>query len=78
MKPVILIKTPEIPEANHILQQPTLLINTTNFISATADFANQMKPYAPKLEVEKLESGHWVMLEKRDEVNGLLRAFAEK
>ncbi|KAG4420888.1 hypothetical protein IFR04_005972 [Cadophora malorum] len=68
----------EIPEANHILQQPTLLINTTNFISATADFANQMKPYAPKLEVEKLESGHWVMLEKRDEVNGLLRAFAEK
>ncbi|KAK0118184.1 hypothetical protein ONS95_012489 [Cadophora gregata] len=67
----------EIPEVNHILQQPTLLITTTNFISASADFANQMKPYAPKLEVEKLESGHWVMLERKDEVNELLGKFAE-
>ncbi|KAL2061843.1 hypothetical protein VTL71DRAFT_7221 [Oculimacula yallundae] len=68
----------EIPEENHILQQPTLLINTTNFISATADFANQMKPYAPKLEIEHLESGHWVMLERKDEVNQILENFVEK
>ncbi|KAG4430757.1 hypothetical protein IFR05_013758 [Cadophora sp. M221] len=62
----------EIPEGNYILQQPTLLITTTNFISASADFENQMKPYAPKLEVAKLESGHWVMLERKDEVNEIL------
>ncbi|KAH7314146.1 Alpha/Beta hydrolase protein [Rhexocercosporidium sp. MPI-PUGE-AT-0058] len=67
-----------IPEANQILQQPTLLINTTNFISATADFASQMKPYAPKLEIEQLNSGHWVMLERKDEVNEMLGRFVEK
>ena len=74
----MLTATPEIPEERHILQQPTLLINTTNFISATADFANQMKPYAPKLEVEQVDSGHWVMLERKDEVNEILGEFVEK
>ncbi|CZT00651.1 related to epoxide hydrolase [Rhynchosporium graminicola] len=68
----------KIPEVHHILQQPTLLINTTNFISATADFANQMKPYALKLEIEQIESGHWVMLERKDEVNQILGNFVDK
>ncbi|KAG0649252.1 Cytosolic epoxide hydrolase 2 [Hyphodiscus hymeniophilus] len=65
----------EIPEANYILQQPTLLISSSNFITATADFPNQMKSLVPNLVCEKLDCGHWVMLEKTDETNELMAAF---
>jgi len=67
----------EIPQENYKLQQPTLLITSSNIITASADFPNQMKPNAPNLEVKHLDAGHWIMLEKPDETNGLLEIFFE-
>lgn len=37
-----------------------------------------MKAYAPDLTVEKFDAGHWIMLEKKDEVNEALERFFEK
>jgi soluble epoxide hydrolase / lipid-phosphate phosphatase len=48
-----------------------------NFISATADFPNQMKALVPLLEVKKFEAGHWIQLEKPDETNVALQTFFE-
>jgi len=67
----------EIPEANLTIQQPTLLFTGHNFISASADFPKQMKPFVPNLRVENLDTGHWMTLEKPDEVNNVLKEFIE-
>jgi soluble epoxide hydrolase/lipid-phosphate phosphatase len=36
-----------------------------------------MKPLVPNLRVEDLDTGHWIMLEKPDEVNKILEDFIE-
>ncbi|TVY54943.1 Bifunctional epoxide hydrolase 2 [Lachnellula cervina] len=68
----------EIPQENYKLQQPTLLLNGNNIITATADFPKHMKPNAPTLEVKNFDAGHWIQLEKPDETNETLRAFFEE
>lgn len=65
----------EIPQEAVILKQPTLLITSTNFISLVARFDEQMKPVVPDLTVEKIDAGHWIMIQKPDEVNGALEKF---
>ncbi|KAI9739920.1 MAG: hypothetical protein M1818_004976 [Claussenomyces sp. TS43310] len=65
----------EIPKERYTLLQPTLLISSDNFITATADFPSQMKPFAPNLVNKKLTTGHWIMLEQPDEVNKMLEEF---
>lgn len=65
----------EIPEANRIIQQPTLLINSSNFITKTADFPSQMKPLVPNLKNEFTNCGHWIQLEQPDAVNKMLQEF---
>jgi len=67
----------EIPQENIALKQPTLLISSTSFITVSGDFASQMKPNVPDLTVESLDCGHWIQLEKADEVNGILEKFFE-
>ncbi|EKD19723.1 uncharacterized protein L3040_001929 [Drepanopeziza brunnea f. sp. 'multigermtubi'] len=64
-----------ISEASTILKPPVLLVTTDNFISAAADMAGQMKASAPQLEVRKLAAGHWVMLQRKAEVNAILAEF---
>lgn len=64
-----------VPEANTILRKPVLYIGTDNFITAASDTANQMKAFVPDLKVRKLDAGHWVMLQKKAEVNGILGEF---
>lgn len=66
-----------ISEENRIVQQPTLYLQSTNFITAAADFTNQMKASVPNLEVKTLDCGHWIMLEKADETNAFLEQFFE-
>ncbi|KAK6585271.1 hypothetical protein PZA11_001998 [Diplocarpon coronariae] len=66
-----------IPEANYILDQPVLLIRTDNFISATADMATQMKATALKLEVKKVKGSHWVMLQRKLELNEIMCLFVD-
>jgi pimeloyl-ACP methyl ester carboxylesterase len=34
-----------------------------------------MEPFTPKLASKKLAAGHWIMLEKPDEVNEVLDRF---
>jgi pimeloyl-ACP methyl ester carboxylesterase len=66
----------EIPESNQVLSRPTLLVTgSRNFISSAAEFAKQMKPYVTEFEARELYSGHWVQLEKSDELNVILREF---
>lgn len=76
---ILLTPDPEIPTSAYTLSHPTLLITSTNFITVTANFPEQMRPLVPDLEVEKVVGGHWLQLEKADEVNKILDKFvAEK
>jgi hypothetical protein len=67
----------ELPPDAAMVKQPTLLITTDNIISAMADFPTQMKGMVRDLRVEKLEGGHWIMLERREEMNRILGEFVE-
>ena len=37
-----------------------------------------MRPHVPDLKVEKVNGGHWLQLEKADEVNQILDKFVEE
>ncbi|PQE05376.1 Epoxide hydrolase protein [Rutstroemia sp. NJR-2017a BVV2] len=67
----------ELPPDAAMVKQPTLLITTDNIISAMADFPAQMKQLVTDLRVEKVGGGHWVMLERKEETNEVLRGFLE-
>jgi pimeloyl-ACP methyl ester carboxylesterase len=54
------------------------LLQGNNFITATADFAELMKPLVLDLTVEKLDAGHWIMLERPAETNALMKKFLEQ
>ena len=63
----------------HILTQPTLLIASTGyFITVTINFPELMRPLVPNLKVENVNGGHWLQLEKEDEVNKTLEGFIEE
>ncbi|KAE9363041.1 alpha/beta-hydrolase [Stipitochalara longipes BDJ] len=64
-----------IPQERYTIQQPTLLLAGDNFISATADFPNQMKSLVPLLDVKRFQAGHWIQLEKPEETNFALETF---
>lgn len=68
----------EIPTAAHVLTHPTLLIASTNVITATMKIPEQMLPFAPGLRVEQVAGGHWLQLEKPDEVNEILDSFVAR
>lgn len=68
----------EIPTPAHILTKPTLLIASTGYIiTVTINFPEQMRPLVPDLKVENLNGGHWLQLEKAEEVNKILEEFIE-
>lgn len=63
------------PEQSHI-GQPTLLITAANdYIAIPAMQEQGMRPYVKNLKVESVETGHWLQLEKPDEVNQRLERF---
>lgn len=65
-------------ERQHI-QQPTLLITCNLDPVAVGAMQEQgMRPFVQNLKVEKLEAGHWLQLEKREDVNKTLKAFFEE
>jgi pimeloyl-ACP methyl ester carboxylesterase len=39
------------------------------------DYPKQMAPFVPELEVKRIEAGHWLQLERPDEVNECLHDF---
>lgn len=66
------------PERFHI-QQPTLLITCSQDPLAIAAMQEgAMRPFVKNLQVETVDTGHWLQLEKADEVNGFLKAFFEQ
>lgn len=54
-----------------------LIASTDYFITVTVNFAEHMRPLVPDLKVETLSGGHWLQLEKADEVNKILEEFIE-
>ncbi|KAF4483440.1 epoxide hydrolase [Fusarium agapanthi] len=68
----------KITTAAHALTHPTLLIASTNVITAAMNIPEQMCPFVPDLTVEQVAGGHWLQLEKPDEVNEILDKFATK
>ncbi|KAF5648010.1 epoxide hydrolase [Fusarium sp. NRRL 52700] len=68
----------KIAAAAHTLTHPTLLIASTNIITTAMNIPEQMRPFVPDLTVEKVAGGHWIQLEKPDEVNEILDKFVSK
>ncbi|KAK2674220.1 Epoxide hydrolase-like [Fusarium oxysporum f. sp. vasinfectum] len=68
----------KITTAAHVLTHPTLLIASTNVITATMNIPEQMHPFVPDLIVEQVAGGHWLQLEKPDEVNKILDKFVAR
>jgi soluble epoxide hydrolase / lipid-phosphate phosphatase len=61
------------------LKVPTLVVITEKDYVVIPDW--QLKgtqQYAKDLEVARMDSAHWVMLEKRDEFESVLENFASK
>jgi soluble epoxide hydrolase/lipid-phosphate phosphatase len=61
------------------LTHPTLLIASTGYIiTVTINYPAQMRPLVPDFKVENVDGGHWLQLEKADEVNKILEKFLEE
>lgn len=67
-----------IPKSARNLTKPVLLLTATKDPIGTPGRAELgTRPYAPDLEVQGIDSGHFLMLEKAEEVNEALRVFFE-
>ncbi|KAL8778834.1 MAG: hypothetical protein Q9213_007226 [Squamulea squamosa] len=66
------------PERCHT-DKPTLLVACTrDYVAIPSIMEDNTKAFAKTLEVESLDCGHWVQLEKAKEVNEILKRFIEK
>lgn len=66
------------PPASNLIR-PVLLITASNDPVGTPGLAEgSTRPYAPDLRVHQIESGHFLMLEKAEEVNEAMRVFFEE
>ena len=76
---ILLIYNTEIPTPARSLTHPTLLIASTSYvITVTINYPELMRPLVPDLKVENVNGGHWLQLEKADEVNKILEEFIEE
>ena len=69
------LKDEENVEIDPILKMPVLMIVAEKDPLSNEMAINGMRPYAPNLKVVGFESGHWVQIERRDEVNSALEDF---
>ena len=68
-----------IPKAAANLTKSVLLLTAAKDpIGTPARAELSTRPYAPNLRVQEIESGHFMMLEKADEVNKALWEFFEE
>lgn len=66
----------ELPDDQKKIEVPTVFIATTKDYAIIKDVQIQMtKAVAPHVKVVTLDTGHWAMLEARDEVESLLEEF---
>ncbi|KAL8777449.1 MAG: hypothetical protein Q9213_007863 [Squamulea squamosa] len=68
-----------IPDCVWILTKPVLLLTAANDpISTPAVAENSTRPFAQDLRVQQISAGHFLMLEKADEVNKAMNDFFEE
>ncbi|KAL8949187.1 MAG: hypothetical protein Q9222_004682 [Ikaeria aurantiellina] len=71
-----------IPKEKWQITKPVLLVSCTRDHVAIPELQEEtMSGFVASeggLEIKKLDAGHWVMLEKKDEVNEILRNFFER
>ncbi|KAG8528160.1 uncharacterized protein KY384_007077 [Bacidia gigantensis] len=68
-----------IPKSAANITKPVLLVTAANDTVGTPAAAEaQTRPYAPDLNEHQVDSGHFVMLERADEVNKAMSDFFEK
>ena len=66
------------PEQLHI-QAPTLLVTcTSDYVGVPAIQEQNTRPWFKYLQVKEVATGHWLQLEKPDEVNKILKDFIEE
>ena len=66
-----------LPEEKKFLTLPNMLVVSTKDYATRADMQEQShRQWTKQTRVELLDCGHWIQLEKRDELFGLLESFA--
>lgn len=61
------------------IQAPTLLVTCTlDYVGVPAVQEQNTRPWVENLQVKELATGHWVQLEKPDELNKVLKDFIEE
>ncbi|KAL9608163.1 MAG: hypothetical protein Q9167_006983 [Letrouitia subvulpina] len=69
----------KISKERYYVEQPTLLVTCSlDMVGVPSLQIASMGDYVKNLQIENLECSHWLMLEKRDETNLLLKGFFEK
>ena len=68
-----------IPKSVFNLSKPVLLVTALKDpIGIPVAAEGSTRPYAPQLQIQGVDSGHFLMLEKADEVNEAIRTFVEQ
>ena len=74
----MLTTTADISKSAANLSKPVLLLTAgKDPIGTPARAEGSTRPYAPDLRVQEIDSGHFMMLEKADEVNKAMSDFFE-
>lgn len=61
------------------IQAPTLLVKCSlDYVGVPALQEQNTRPWVDNLQVKEFATGHWVQLEKPDEVNRILKDFIEE
>ncbi|KAL8955097.1 MAG: hypothetical protein Q9183_006793, partial [Haloplaca sp. 2 TL-2023] len=68
-----------VPEERQHIHKPSLLVLCKkDYIAVPQLMEESMRPFAKDMEVKTVDCGHWLVLEKTDEVNEILKDFLEK
>lgn len=69
----------DIPHQKKFLTLPNMLVVSTKDYATRADMQEQRhREWTEQTKVEVLDCGHWIQLEKREELVGLLSSFADE
>ena len=67
-----------LPAEKSFIEQPTLLVTCSKDPVGHPDLAEAgTRPFVKNLQVKQVDTGHWLQLEKPDEVNQILKDFFE-
>jgi soluble epoxide hydrolase/lipid-phosphate phosphatase len=77
MRGINLADEAEISPDKKLCPLPTLLVVSTLDYATRADMqVSKSKEWCPQLEIETLDCGHWIQLERPEELMALLERFA--